>query len=166
MTIRPTEVGDVDAVLAIIDDGRKIMRGSGNFSQWPEGYPARENILKDIELLQSYVVEDGGRLVATFVLQLGQEPTYKVIYGGKWGFDEEYGTIHRIAKLKSAPSGIFEQCLSFCMKMIGYIRIDTHEDNVIMGKILSKNGFVQRGTIYLRDGSPRTAYDFRYVEKN
>jgi len=161
MTIRPAGDEDVDSVLELLDCGRRIMRESGNFSQWPVGYPSRETVLRDIELSQSYLVKEGGRLVATFVLQLGKETTYTRIYDGKWGREEEYGTIHRIAKRGDAPVGIFGFCLEYCLSKIGYIRIDTHKDNVIMGKVLEKYGFVRCGTIFLLDGSPRIAYELK-----
>lgn len=161
MRIRQTNADDIECVLRIFDSGRRIMRSSGNYSQWPAGYPGRENVLKDIGRTESYVIEEGGRIVATFVLQMGAEPTYGEIFGGEWSCGSDYGTIHRIAKAADAPSGIFDACLAFCLEKIGYIRIDTHEDNVIMEKLLRKNGFVKCGTIYLGDGSPRLAFDLK-----
>ena len=38
------------------------------------------------------------------------------------------------------------------------ISIDTHKDNLIMQKFLSKNGFDRCGIIYVEDGTERIAY--------
>ena len=42
---------------------------------------------------------------------------------------------------------------------IGYIRIDTHEDNYVMQNALAKQGFRRCGIIYVEDGTTRIAYD-------
>ena len=39
------------------------------------------------------------------------------------------------------------------------IKIDTHEDNQIMRKMLSSTGFTHCGTILLRDGNKRLAFE-------
>ena len=44
----------------------------------------------------------------------------------------------------------YEQC--------GNLKIDTHEDNVVMQHVLEKNGFERCGKIYTHDGTPRIAY--------
>ena len=38
------------------------------------------------------------------------------------------------------------------------IRIDTHEKNASMQRMVEKNGFKKTGIIYVKDGSPRYAY--------
>ena len=42
----------------------------------------------------------------------------------------------------------------------GGIRVDTHEGNIPMRKMLEKQGFVYCGVIHLADGSPRVAYQY------
>ena len=39
------------------------------------------------------------------------------------------------------------------------LRIDTHEGNLAMRKMLAKNGFVYCGVIYLAGGDKRVAYE-------
>ena len=39
------------------------------------------------------------------------------------------------------------------------LRIDTHEGNVVMRRMLEKHGFVHRGVIHLENGDPRVAYE-------
>ena len=43
-------------------------------------------------------------------------------------------------------------------KGIFNIRIDTHEKNASMRRMVEKNGFKKTGIIYVEDGSPRYAY--------
>jgi RimJ/RimL family protein N-acetyltransferase len=44
------------------------------------------------------------------------------------------------------------------------LRIDTHEGNVVMRRMLEKQGFTHCGTIYLANGDKRVAYEKVLVE--
>ena len=44
----------------------------------------------------------------------------------------------------------FSQC--------GNLKIDTHENNVVMQNLLKKNGFTYCGRIYVDDGGERLAF--------
>lgn len=71
--------------------------------------------------------------------------------------DSPYGVIHRITTL-SERKGVASFCLDWCFKQCGNIRIDTHENNLPMIAVLKKNGYVQCGTIYLKNGDERLAF--------
>lgn len=157
MIIRKTTEKDIQLVMQIFDKAREIMRKSGNFKQWPVGYPSEKAVIADIEKNNSYVVEKDNNIVATFAFIIGQDPTYSYIEGGQWLNDEPYGTIHRIAS-NGECKGIMRLVLDYCSKFVSNIRIDTHEDNSIMRHLLAKNGFKHCGTIYLLDGNPRLAF--------
>jgi hypothetical protein len=47
-TIRRVTVHDIQAVLHLIDSGRKIMIASGNTHQWDDNHHSRGQIAKDI----------------------------------------------------------------------------------------------------------------------
>ena len=48
----------------------------------------------------------------------------------------------------------------FCLyKKVRSIRVDTHNDNILMRKVLDRLGFSLCGTIYLENGDPRIAYE-------
>lgn len=49
-----------------------------------------------------------------------------------------------------------ELCLS---KGVHSIKIDTHEENISMQRLLKKNKFQYRGVIYLEDGNKRIAFE-------
>ena len=88
----------------------------------------------------------------------GSEPTYSIIYDGKWIDDSlAYHVIHRIASYPEAH-GVFKEIMDFCFTHDANIRIDTHKDNLIMQHNIAKHGFTYCGIIYLPSGDERLAY--------
>jgi len=98
------------------------------------------------------------RIHAGFMLRIGEDPTYRVIYGGAWISDEPYGVIHRIAG-DGMIHGVLDMVVRFAEERITHLRIDTHADNKVMQGAILKCGFRKCGIIYLADGSPRLAYE-------
>ena len=155
--MRKTRPEDIDAVMALYDVGRARMRDTGNTEQWTNGYPHRYMIEEDVKLGRSYVYEEDGVLHAVFALIWGEDPTYAQI-DGEWLSDKTpYGTVHRIATDGQLP-GLGSYCLNWCLELCGSIRIDTHEDNVLMRRTLDKLDFAYCGTILCDEGTPRCAY--------
>lgn len=161
LAIRKSAPADIDTILSLRDTARQIMRQCGNVNQWPEGYPAKNKFETDIANGVSYIVENDGVPVATFALIPSPDPTYAKVYDGPgWrNADEAYGVIHRIASNGSCR-GILNAALNFARSTFSDIRIDTHEDNVIMRHSLVKHGFAEVGTILLANGEPRVAYQW------
>ena len=162
MKIRPSQYRDLPGLMAIFGEARGTIAQLG-IDQWQNGYPSEAVITEDIAQGQSYVVEREGMVQGTFVL-VETEPAYDRIYDGKWK-DDDYIAIHRVAvKVACRGTGI-------CRAIIGYaadrakamgrsaLRIDTHQGNIPMRRMLEKNGFEYRGVICLADGSPRVAYE-------
>ena len=116
-------------------------------------------------LERSFVVIKDDEICATFALMLHGEPTYKKIYCGAWISDGEYLALHRIAIESSHKGkGVAEQIVKFICEYgneNGYssVRVDTHQGNIPMRKMLEKNGFEYCGTIHLLDGQERVAYE-------
>lgn len=157
-TIRHASMADLPVILDLRDQAREIMRSYGNVNQWPEGYPLQEKFENDIEQGHSYVMTDGkGVIVGTFALIPGPDVTYKVIYNGQWLDDEPYYVIHRIASTPDSH-GILDALLDYCEALSPNIRIDTHEDNIIMRKGLEKRGYQYCGIIHLLNGDERLAF--------
>lgn len=155
--IRKSSISDVDIILSLLEDGRKKMVAEGNLNQWEVGYPSHEQVLRDIDKGVSYLIFQEGKAVATFVLMEGPDPTYQYIYKGNWLNDDPYAVIHRLASTTQVH-GIMNLVLDFAFSKTKTIRIDTHEDNLIMQKLLKKNGFTYCGVIYLENGSSRLAF--------
>ena len=97
MFIRPTQIEDLDAAMALYDHARQYMRQNGNDQQWGGGYPSRELVTEDITKGQSYLCcDDNGTPLAVFCFTVGEEPTYRKIYQGTWLDEKPYGVIHRL----------------------------------------------------------------------
>lgn len=155
--IKKASPEDLPAILKIYAGARAFMAQTGNPNQWRNGHPPRQLLEQDIREGNLYVLSGKGEIHGVFAFFLGEDPTYRVIQGSGWRSSAPYGTIHRIAG--DGSGGILHACVGFCREQIGYLRIDTHEDNRVMQGALKKEGFVPCGIIHIADGSPRIAYD-------
>ena len=109
---------------------------------------------KDFEaLIRQYGIH------GVFALFDGAEPTYKHIEGGNWLNEGPYLTIHRLAGDGQAH-GLFSCALDYCKNISSNIRVDTHADNKTMQRLIEKNGFTKCGTIYVKNGTARIAYQW------
>lgn len=161
VSIRHTRVEDIPRIQALFSHARSFMLETGNPSQWTAAYPSEELLRKDIGSRDSYVVEDEKQtVIATFVLRGGVDPTYDVIYEGRWLNDAPYATIHRIAS-DGTRKGILHLVMQFAQLDYNNIRIDTHRDNQVMRNAIAKEGFVYCGIIHCWNGDERVAYQFR-----
>lgn len=167
MIIRKTEIKDIDRITAIFAEARGTIAKLG-INQWQDGYPTREIACEDLELSRSYVCEADGEVLATFVLQEGGDANYDVIKEGKWlsgNYSRDYLAVHRVAiAVASRGRGIASQMIEYALdyareRGLNSLRIDTHEGNVVMRRMLEKNGFSACGVIHLENGDPRVAYE-------
>ena len=152
-TAQPSDWADIMEIYAI---ARQFMKQAGNPTQWADTYPTQETVREDIRLGQSYVCVLDGRVQAVFAMIPGDDPTYQVIQGA-WLNDAPYNAVHRVAS-RGEVKGVASQVLSWALETCGNVRIDTHDDNLPMQRVLEKNGFVKCGRIWVEDGSPRIAY--------
>lgn len=159
MNIRKSTIEDIPRLQEIFAIARKFMVETGNPNQWDENYPSGELLMSDIENKDSYVCLMDGKIVATFVLRGGNDPTYDEIFEGAWKNDNPYATIHRIASCGEVK-GIFSSVLHFALQHYSTIRIDTHPDNVVMQHLVEKTGFQYCGIIYCWPGAKRLAYQY------
>ena len=163
MKIRKAAQEDLPRMMEIYAYAREFMAAHGNPNQWGKNnWPPRELIESDINAGKSYVcVNEAGRVIGTFYFIFGKdiEPTYREIENGAWIGDDTYGVVHRVAS-DGSEKGIGSFCLNWAFGQCGHLRIDTHDDNVVMQSMLTKLGFVHCGTIYVReDKDPRRAYE-------
>ncbi len=158
MIIRKTKITDLSACQEIYAAARVYMREAGNPDQWKNSYPGTMEILSDIASGCGYVVEDEGEIVAVFYFAVGPDPTYLEIYEGEWKSSEPYGVIHRVA-VKHHGRGIIDFIFRECFAAAGHLRIDTHEDNIPMQRVLKRNGFEYCGIIHLANGDGRIAFE-------
>ncbi len=172
MKIRITKTSDLDSLMPIFDEARQTIAALG-IDQWQKGYPSRAVVEEDIALGQSFCVADGERVVATFAVLLNGEPTYDRIFDGAWltGDGRDYLAIHRVAiAVAMRGQGIAPMIIEHIAdraRAMGRqsLRIDTHRGNVVMRRMLEKNGFVHCGIIFLENGDERVAYEKIISEK-
>ena len=168
MTIRKTTAADIDEIVPILEEARRTIAALG-INQWQDGYPNRESIEDDLALDRSHVlVNDDGQVIGTFALIPDGEPLYDVIENGHWTTGDDsrnYNAVHRVAiAVASRGSGASTNMIDFVRDVTrtagkASVRIDTHEGNLVMRRMLEKHGFVHCGTIYLANGDPRVAYE-------
>ena len=155
--IRKATSDDLPRIQELIDAGRKKMRAEGNTEQWTDATPILERIVQDMTNGNSYLLEEEGRVVATFAFVKGPDITYKKIYEGAWLNDKPYYVIHRIAS-EPGVHGILKDVLAWSESFTDTLRIDTHRKNISMRSALVKYGFRYCGIIYLLDGAERLAF--------
>ena len=157
---------NVPEIMEIITQAQQYFKNN-HIDQWQDGYPDESVIKQDIEENASYAVVNEDAVIATAALLLKDEPTYDFIYNGRWltKNNARYGTVHRIAvaeayKGQRIASKLIAYLTAVCRKQdCSSIRIDTHEDNHVMQRMLKKEDFSYCGIIYLEDGSKRLAYE-------
>jgi ribosomal protein S18 acetylase RimI-like enzyme len=159
----------LEQIIKIIGEAQEYL-AIQNIDQWQNGYPNKEAILKDIKNNESYIITTKESIIiGTAMFSTKKEPTYKSIEG-QWitKSDSKYGVIHRVAisrkyRKKGVAKFIFEKCEQQLRKSeINSMRIDTHEDNIAMQRLLLKLKYLYCGIIYLENGDKRLAYE-KYV---
>lgn len=148
---------DLPRILEIYAYAREFMVKTGNPTQWGTTHPPKSQLEEDIAQGRLYAVKAYGMIRGVFYFCVEEDPTYAVIYQGKWRENTPYGVIHRIAS--DGSGGIVKAAVDFALGQIGHLRIDTHADNSVMQHAVEKAGFSRRGIIYIADGTSRIAYD-------
>lgn len=164
MKFRKTTTSDIKSVMEIITQAQKYFKENG-IDQWQNNYPTADTISDDITNNQSYVLIKDDTIVATVVIAFINEKYYEKIYEGSWKTDGPYAVIHRIAvsdsyKGTGISSILLKEAEQLCMeKGIQSIRVDTHEDNKSMQRLLQKNNYIYCGVVYLEHGPKRIAFE-------
>ena len=163
-TLRKTTLEDIAQAIQIIEQGKAYLKSTG-VDQWQNGYPNAEVIKEDIANGYGYVLECEGKVVGTVALSFDGEPHYDDIRDGNWLSNGNFLVIHRLAvsdevRGTNSASEMIRQAEQLCMiHGIFSIKIDTHEDNVVMRKFVEKNGFKYCGTVMLGSEGERVAFE-------
>ena len=167
MNIRNATKNDQTALLSLFEEARGTIALLG-IDQWQNGYPSASVVEEDLALGRSYAIETDGSVCATFVLMDDGEPLYDRIENGHWQTGDnsrDYVAIHRVAisvamRGKGVSTALLDYAADHALRLgRSSLRIDTHEGNVVMRRMLEKHGFILCGTIYLENGDPRVAYE-------
>lgn len=166
--MRPATEDDIPAIVAILETGRKLLAEDG-IDQWQNGTgPDAAAVESDVASGLGRVFVVDGQVAATAALICEAEPNYDVIEDGAWEArgDGSYATIHRVAV---APSFRGQHVAhNFYLRLIeeararGFseIRVDTHEENLRMRRVIEGCGFAYAGRIFIGGDrkQPRRAY--------
>ena len=167
--LRKAKSTEIEKIILIIEDGVKFLKKQG-INQWQHGSPGRSDVENDIKQETSYVYELDGKIVATAMLN-NYDADYEK-YSTIWTKCSNYLVIHRLAiKEECRSQGVGHKFMNDIILFakengVEYIRIDTHKNNIIMRKYLSKNNFKELGEIKLSiknslDDKERIAYELK-----
>ena len=161
MILRKADINDVDAILDIINQAKQYLK-SQNIDQWQNGYPNLESTIKDIKDGNSYVICDNEKVIATAAIIDDKDPNYEIIENGQWLSSFDYICVHRVACLPNYKGkGVAGQFLQYAKSLNRKsVRIDTHEKNMSMQRMILKHDFEYCGIVYMSDGAKRFAYEW------
>lgn len=164
MQFRKAMDKDVNRIMEIIRQAQEYLKTQG-VDQWQNNYPNIETIETDIKNGHGYVLLKDNLVIGTVAVSFDGEKTYDNIYNGAWLSNNEYAVIHRMAidtnyKGLGLASIMIKNIEEMCLnKGIYSIKIDTHQQNTSMQKLLHKNGLKYCGIIYLEDRNGRVAFE-------
>lgn len=153
LQLRLARMNDLQEIMTIFNAAIAYIGKQGS-PQWQNGYgPQVEQIKQDINKRQFYVfVDELGKILAVAALVEGVDPVYTAI-DGTWQGNEAYISIHRVAvsaeTMGKGIANLFLKHLVEQCQQLDYqdIRIDTHELNIGMQKVILANGFQYRGQV-------------------
>ena len=160
MKIREAEEKDLKQIMEIIAEAKAYFRANG-IPQWQGEYPCVEDIRRDIGN-GGTVIEEEGKIIAYCFISAMDDPNYAYIEG-EWCNHRPYIVLHRTCVSSfSKGKGVGRQFVTYATQKaqqsgISDLRADTHEKNASMRRMLEKEGFLECGTIFVADGSPRVA---------
>lgn len=165
MNYRLATLEDIEEIMAIIEDGRAFL-ATQNSGQWQDGYPNKDNIINDINNKNFYVLytHDNSKIAGVCALTF-YEKDYDYLYEGKWLTDLPYMVMHRIAVKKEYRNQGYGKELFEVFEIVakekGYrsLRIDTHENNVVMRRVLEERGFIFCGRAILTPNKDRMVFE-------
>ena len=157
---------DINEVMDAIEDAREVLRYQGN-GQWQDGYPNRDDLLRDIASERLFVVYPDGKpeCVAGVCALTYFEKDYKTLYEGAWLTDLPYMVMHRVAVRKEYRGQgygkrLFDVFLAQAKKEgFASLRIDTHEGNAPMRHLISLYGFAFCGRAILTPNKDRMVFE-------
>ena len=167
MVIRPAQLSDLPALLAILARAVPLMRASGNL-QWDDTYPNREVFERDIELGQLWVAEREGEVAAVAALTRDQDPEYAEV---GWNLNEPAIVVHRlVVDPAHRGTGLARALMLHAEEVaraggICVMRVDTNTQNPATQRLLPALDYTPAGEIGLsyRPGLRFLCYEKRLI---
>ena len=155
MEYRNARLADIPSIMEIIGQAQAYMSQLG-IDQWNNGYPNAAIFEQDIAKDSCYLFyeKSAPEIIAGLItVQFGGEPAYDKIEGC-WLSKQPFGVIHRTALAASKRgSGLANELILLAQRLtvahgLGSLRVDTHEDNLTMRRLLERNGFTGCGIVH------------------
>jgi len=163
LTFTPALPADLVGILLIIEEARQFMK-SQHSGQWQDGTPTKETIINDIAHRRFFVAKMGEEVVGCLAL-LNHEEGYDRLLTGQWVGHGPYKVIHRFATRRDYfGQGIAGYMLKQAEHIalsehVKLLRVDTHQLNIPMTRLLLKHGYVMTGTTLIEKTKLRTTFE-------
>lgn len=155
MEYRNARSADVPSIMEVIGQAQAYMSCLG-IDQWKNGYPNAAIFEQDIAKDSCYLFYEKlapEKIAGLITVQFEGEPAYDKIQG-QWLSRQSYGVIHRTALAASwRGTGLANELIQLAQQLtegrgLHSLRVDTHEDNLPMRRLLERNGFTACGIVY------------------
>lgn len=133
--------------------------------QWQNRSVTIDHILPVITRQDAYCWIDEYDIIQAFAVLEDYDINYDQLTHGRWLFDGPYYAIHRVMMAESSRGKGYTRFVFSDIEKIAYahhknsLRIDTHQDNVIMQKSIIKMGFRHSGEAVVADGTSRIIFE-------
>jgi len=154
---------DIDAIMNMVSLAKAAMSYQ-NSGQWQDQYPMRSQFVSDIEKRAYHVITLDDAIVGG-VAVFDYEPDYETLLDGHWRHDGPYLVVHRLVVNPSVQGqGLGRRLLGYVeelakQKNITMIRLDTHDKNAPMIRILAQLGYEKIGYVLLNNFKRRAAFE-------
>lgn len=154
ITFRKAVASDAERIMQIFSSARSFMAGQGN-PQWQNGYPFPSVVEKGIEGGNFRVAESKGAVVAVYSVYTYDGEYENASVPWRCG---SYIAVHTLAVADNYRCmGLACRCLQNAEEEAAGLsknamRMDTHQKNIPMQRLLASCGFVCRGTLSSRPG--------------
>ena len=146
--IRKATIEDINEIAQLYDTAIDYEDSHEKYTSWQKGiYPTAETAASGVKNDSLYVLEGGGKLLASVILDTRQPPEYKNI---SWGVDAKLGEALVIHTLCVHPecsgAGVGSAIVEFAKEIAKKnnciaIRLNTTSRNTLAIRLYEKNGF-------------------------
>lgn len=161
--IRHANAVDIDEIMRIVEDTKKIMHAQGNV-QWDESYPLCADFERDIANGSLYIIEVDSAVAGFVCLDFNEPDAYKT---AGWHKPKPALVLHRMAvDPLFRGHGVGGNLLEFAEQKAaelaaGSVRTDTFSGNAPMNALFLKHGYRMTGAVELpgRRKQPFNCYE-------
>ena len=153
---RPATAEDIPQLLAITAEASAYMRDCG-VPQWQDDFPNADVFAADIAAGGCWLFTHDGERAGCMSLYTTPDWDYPAIRGAWLTEGDHYATIHRVAVGAAYRGrGLADEMMALGEDLamgrgFGSVRVDTHEKNLSMRRLLERRGYVCCGTVTLTD---------------